>query len=211
MKQLNELIQKLKSIDLSNIDLSKIDTKSIQASLVRRKDILIDLILIVVTIFVVQSLLKTNESRTKTLNQELAQLEEKKKSVTAFEKTQTDFDALKKTIPIGFETETEIIRTVLNLAQAQGVKVLDYTPTASLADEYSSVQNVNFIFESSYPQILKFMQSIEKNEENLFITSWASNAKEVYDKKITTEPAVDENIIQWKVTIGSTLLLENEK
>lgn len=211
MKQLNELIQKLKNIDISNIDLSKIDAKSIQDSLIRRKDILIDLILIFVTVFAIQTLLKTSEGRVKTLSQELAQLEEKQRSATTFEKTKADFDALRKTIPAGFETETEIIRTVLNLAQAQGVKVLDYTPTASLADEYSSVQNVNFVFESSYPQILTFIQSIEKNKENLFIISWTSNTGEAYDRKITKEPTADENIVQWKVTIGSTLLLENEK
>ena len=206
MKQITDFIQKLKNIDVSNLDISKIDIKSIQESLARRKDILIDIIIIIVTVFAIRYILSMNTDRTNTLAQELTRLEEKQASAIALEKTQTDFDTFKKNIPEGFTTETEIIRTILDLAQGQGVKVVDYVPAASQDEEYFSVQNVSFIFESSYAQMIKLVRLIEKNEKNLRITSWTNNAKESNRQNANTKTEDDINIIKWQISIGSTLI-----
>ena len=204
-------IKKLQSIDLNDLqnikldfDFSQFDFKSFRESLIRRKDILIDIILIVVTIFAVRYLFMFRSDKMHMTQSTLSQLEEKQKAAGALEKEEENLAAFKKNLPEGLATETEIIKTILGLAQAQSINVIDYTPADPQMTEYYSIQSVNFTLESSYAEMITLVRLIEKYKKNLRIDSLKKEAAgETPGRNQQTAEAGQNSVIRWRISVSS--------
>jgi len=201
--------ENLKNFDIGSI--SKInlnlDLNLILKGLQKRIDILVNILLILGTLFAAYYFYALNNSKADMIKKELANLEEKQTAAIELEKQKTNFKNLQQTIPQGFVTETEIIKKVLELAEINNVDVVFYTPTASKTEPFYFTQTIDFIFKSSFAQIIMLVRAIEKNKENLRIISWKSETKgqeqQNFGNKKTSQ---DDNNIKWKISVSSTLL-----
>lgn len=189
---------------LNSIDISKFDAKLALTIASKRRDILIIIILAVGTFISVRNILVMFNERKATAQSELSELETKQKTALLFEATQEKFDDFHQKIPDGFSTETEIIKSVVRIAENHGVRILFYNPKEAIAEEIFTVKAVDFIFESSFEQMLKTIRAIEKNPVNLQINSWKNVSTTVsrYDIRATSRKG-DDNAIQWEISVSS--------
>jgi len=201
--------EKIKNFDinsLSKINLN-IDVNMITKILQKRTDFLINTLLVLATIFAIYYSYTFNNSKTDAMKQELADLEEKKTAASDLEKKQAKLDEFKKKVPQGLKTETEIIKKILELAELNGVTVVFYTPTALKEEKGYSIQAVDFIFESSFAQMIMLLRAIERNKENLRVTYWKNETTGQEGQRFgNKKPAQNDNNIKWRISVSSTLL-----
>ncbi len=202
---INDIVEKLKNINFDNFDLSKIDLAAYRASLMKRKDIALDIVIILITIFAARYLLFYSQTKTTSLNTALAQLEEKQKVVRTLEVENEKFDALASKIPPGLTTETEIIKNVLTLAEAKGVNVIDYAPAKPETTDYFITQSVEFTFESTYDQMMSLLSSIEQYDKNLHLQSFAKGMERGYSQNMPNTKE-ENNVFRWRAFIRSTVI-----
>ncbi|HOD12238.1 MAG TPA: hypothetical protein PKO44_04015 [Candidatus Omnitrophota bacterium] len=189
---------------LNSIDLSKFDAKLAMTILSKRRDILIIIITVVVMIFSVRHIFAMANERKSTAQSELSELETKQKTALAFEAKQKEFDDFQQKIPDGFSTETEVIKSVVGIAENYGVRVLFYNPKEARKEESFALQTVDFVFESSFEQMLNTVKAIERNSVNLQINSWknTSTTSYRYDMRATPKTS-DNNVLQWEISVSS--------
>lgn len=201
--------EKLKTFDINS--LSKIslnlDINVIVKILQKRTDFLINALLVLATIFAVYYSFTLNSSKTDTIKKDLVDLEEKKSAANDLEKKQAKLDEFKKTVPQGIKTETEIIKKVVELARLNDVNVVFYTPTTLKDQKNYSIQTVDFIFESSFSQMIMLLRAIEKNKENLRVIYWKNDTAGQEEQGFGNKKSVkNDNNIKWKISASSTLL-----
>jgi len=209
MKPMANLLEKLKSIDINS--LSKInvnlDVKSLEECFRKRTDILINVIVVVLAIGLSYYFYTSANAKTAMINQELTTLGEKQTAAIELEGQKTKLNNFTKATPQGFAAETEIIKKVVELAESKNITVVFYTPTASQNEKFYLIQTVDFIFESSFAQMIDLLRAIEENKENLRIVFWKNeNSNQEREGFGNKKKVIDENIIKWKISVTSTLL-----
>lgn len=199
MIDIQKIIQSLNSIDIS-----KIDAAAILAVISKRRDILISLLLIIVTlIFVRHIFISANQKKNASQN-ELTLLEEKQKTALILEEKQKELAKLAENIPNGFPTETEVIKAVVGIVEKHGVKVLFYNPKDAKIEEHFSVQTVDFIFESTYGQMLDAIKSIEQSKTNLQINFWKNSTANTYQYNSRNAAKKDDtDTLRWEISVSS--------
>lgn|GEM_PF-1369391 len=207
MINLQEKLKNFNLKSLSNFDLNQIDAKLVLEALAKRKDILIITILIGVTIFASYYLFNISKINNAAIQDDLAKLEEKQTAAIEFEKQKNRLENVQKTIPQGFEKETEIIKKIIDLASEENVKVVFYSPGEPKNEKDYSLQVVDFIFESSYDQMLTLINAIEKNKENLRILSW-KNEPGAHEQQVRRgqKTVYNNDAVTWKISVSSALL-----
>lgn len=194
---------------LSSIDISKIDAASALTVVSKRRDILISTILILATFFAVRYIVVSANEKKNSSQTELTQLEEKQKTALALEAKQKEFATFQQNTPNGFQTETEVIKAVVGLAESYGVKVLFYNPKDATEEESYTIQTVDFVFESSFEAMLQTLRAIEKSKINLQINSWKNSAATAYRYDMRgVAKKTDGDVLQWEASISSIKVKE---
>ncbi len=215
---MNNILKKLQNIkieDLSKIkfdfDMSQINVQSIRETLDHRKDIFINSILVLTTLFGMHYYWKVSNDKMAAMKNEMAALEEKQKTAIMLEDAKKRLDALIKVTPQGFPTETEIIKGIINLAATHNVDVIFYTPTGSQKENYYTIQTINFTLASTYANMLSLMQALEKNKENLRINTWKNSAGSASQRNARNKTiAQEEEAMGWEISVSSTRLNHEE-
>ncbi len=189
---------------LNSIDLSKFDAKLALTIISKRRDILIIIVAVIATIFSVRHIFVIANGRRSTAQSELSELETKQKTALAFEAKQKEFNEFLQKVPNGFSTETEVIKAVVGIAENHGIRVLFYNPKEARSEENFEVQAVDFVFESSFEQMVKTIKAIEKNSVNLQINSWKNTSTTSYRYDMRPTPKNnDNNVLQWEISVSS--------
>jgi hypothetical protein len=213
-----EFIKKLQNFDVSslgkinlNVDISQIDFKPIRESLSNRTDTFLNIFFVLATLWGLHHLWGISNIQMTTIKTEIAELEVKQKTAIALEDKKKSFATFQKTIPQGFATETEIIKKVIDLATARKVNVIFYSPTLPVNEKYYLIQTINFIFESTYADMLSLVQALEKNKENLYINSWKKNNDNRYQQFMGNKKTAQKTeTFKWEISVSSTRLNDAE-
>jgi len=173
LKQLSQFdIKSLLKPETFQVD---INFTQLQGILLKRKDILINIALVIVTLWGVNTILKNKTAETDRLKTEIEELAEKADAIIDYEKQKKINSAFDANTPKGFEGFTDLINKVSVLANSANVQILSFNPEEAERTDSFVREKVRFsIFAENYQNMLSFVQGIETAEEGLRIDYWSS-------------------------------------
>ena len=176
LKQLNQIDIKT----LINFDALQggIDFNQLQNSLWRRKDVLINIALICLTIWGANAILKNKNTETTQLKTEIEELTKKTDAIVDYEKQEKIKNDFVTNAPKGFDGFTNIIDKVSVLANEANVQILSFDPDAAGKNDFFVLEKVGFLISADrYRNMLSFVKKVETAEESLRIDYWSNTEK----------------------------------
>lgn len=212
MIDLKKIIQNLQEIDLNkidlNVDLKTIDMQSIQNNLLKRKDILINTVIILATLFVVNGIFSNQKKESRNIENQIKELEEKSIVIKTYEAREKKLNEFLEKSQKGYLGATAVINAVSEIAQSRDIKILSFVPDKlKTFDDYTE-QTVKFIFSGSFENALRFVHKIETYENNFRIDMWR---KEDPTKNTFEPQEIDDDFISWEMIITSINLKQDKE
>lgn len=168
-------LKKLNDIDIKDIQrsLANIDTKTLQDDLMKRKDIVLNIVLILSTFFGAQFLWSNTQRSITQMKKQTAELEEKSQTILNLEEEKQRSTNFLDKFPQGFSGFTAVIDRVSILADQTNVTIISFVPKAPQETDLLTTHQVEFsVTTSSYTNMIQFIQNIESSQENMRVNSW---------------------------------------
>ena len=196
--------------DLSEYDIKSLDVNRVFKSLLQRRDILANLFIIAITVFLSFKMYGNFKAQTAALQADTGSMIERFQVISEYEATQK---SLKKFVALAPKAPTEvntIIEEISEIASQHNVQIVSFSPNkAQDYDFYTSLNIRLSISANSYQSIGLFIRDIEKSPYNLRVENWSAVWQETYDAIFS-----DEQGQQGKITvdmeIASINLLQKE-
>ncbi len=201
MADIKEIIDKLQKIDIKDIK-AAIDMQAVQDTLLKRKDLVIDVFLIIVTLFVINFIFSSRQKTSQEMTLKIKNLEKKSVTIQVYENRTKKLDKLIDSAAKGFSSPTTIINAISEITQKLNIKISSFNPDKlENLDEYTK-QTVKFNFSGTFQNMLQLIYQIENYKRNLRIDSWSREKGNPGLLKVNDEDLVN-SIISWKMSITS--------
>ncbi len=174
-------LKKLNDIDIKDIErsLKNIDMKTLQDDLIKRKDIVFDIILIFATFFGAQFLWTNTQRSISQIKQEISHLEEKNQTILILENNKQEINEFMNNFPQGFPSFTAVIDRVSVLADEANVTIASFKPKTPDENELFTIYQVEFSMTTpQYQDITKLIKKIEESEQNMRIDTWSAKTEQ---------------------------------
>ncbi|GEM_PF-3256438 len=176
--------------DLSKIDIKDIDFNKLKDRLLDRKDLLIQIGLVVVFLIIISSLFKNSQVEVGKFKSQMADLQSKTSVVAEYNKTNEDASAFLKEAPPPL-SEDQIINFVTDLADKNNVKILTFSPAKVEDEEVLSTTMLQFSLETKeYKDMVHFIADIERSKNLLQIKTCTAQPK----MAMTSQTEENENL-----------------
>ncbi|MDP8266685.1 MAG: hypothetical protein P9M07_07050 [Candidatus Aceula meridiana] len=208
LKKLNEI--DIKTLFKPDTFQGALNFEQLQNNLFKRKDILINIVLVLATLFGINAVIKNKNAESTLLKTEIEELEKKTDAIAEYEKQEKVKNNFMASVPKGFSGFTDVIDKVSVLADEAGVKIRSFDPAESQESDFFVTEKVGFLVSAdNYNDMLSFVNKIETSEEGLRIDSWSNNEKRRVRQKINEikkEEASEDYILRL-----SSIRLKNAK
>lgn len=179
----------LKELSSKNFDMARF-----LQNLRSRRDAMLNLVIIVGTLFAMNLIFSNQKERAKNLSAQLFALDEKVKEIAALEETEREFQRFVKALPQGLTEPDVIIDKVNAFAIAYGIQIPTIGPaTRENSDIFTKTSLHLTLQTSSYQNLGLFIKDIEKSEYNVRIDRWqaTSTSKETAFRRSSPQPMSD--------------------
>lgn len=172
-------INMLSLSDLKNYDVKNIDATKLLRNLQSRRDILINLVVLVATLFAIAKIYENRTIAARTLNTQIKALEEKVKAIVAYEDSKAKLDQFIATLPTGLGGPSEIVEKINSLAIMHNIQIFSLAPsTTTAADTYSKIIFRLSVAAPKYEDLGQFVADIENGKHNLRVDRWTASINE---------------------------------
>lgn len=166
----------LSKIDIKNIDLKNIDINKLKDQLLDRKELLVQVVLVLVTFLMVLSIFNKSQAEVKRLNTQIAGLKAKENDIKSFTKSRDEIKAFSKNVPTPL-LEDQVIGFITDLADKHKIKILTISPAKVDNKESLSMTTLQFaLVANEYKDMVRFITSIEHSKNLLQIKSCIAGA-----------------------------------
>jgi hypothetical protein len=199
-------LKKLNDIDIKDIErsLKNIDMKTLQDDLMKRKDIVLNIVFILVTFFGAQFLWNNTQQSLSQMKQQLTQLEEKNEIILMLEEENQKIKNFIENFPQGFPSFTAVIDRVSILADEANTTIISFSPRTPVENDLFATYQVEFSMTAPhYDNITQLLKKIEQSKENMRIDSWSASPEQQRGQE-------DFQKIIYKIIISS-IQLNNDK
>lgn len=161
--------------DLANIDindLKNIDLNDIKLRILSRPDILIDIILIGITIYVTIFIYSGNELKKVSLNKNIKEMEEKLNVVVDLKSANETYKKFKEDFPESLTSE-QIVDRISVFGVNNNIQIQSFSPAKEQKSKYITLTTVQInVVAANYENIISFMKDIETAPYALRVESW---------------------------------------
>jgi len=165
--------------DLKDYDIKNIDIQKLVNVVVRRQDYLLNLVLVLATIFAVVKILDYQKQRAFRLEQEVVTLEKKIKAISEYESAEKDVKNFVNSFPQGLLETNNIINRINDLAVARNIQILSFDPAERNTTELYEKTNIRLVLTGdNYEDIGLFAQDIENSNDNFLVQKWSASLVE---------------------------------
>jgi len=202
------ILQKLNSVKVE--DIKNIDVSQLKDNVTKRPDILINIILVIVTLFVASHLHSNRGNENKRLKSEVEKAKKTLITVNQLTKTKEKFDKLIKNFPEPL-TEEALIKLLSGFAVKHSIQVISFSPAEKKIYSHWETDSLNLkLSTDNYKNYLKFIKDIENDPHTIRVTSWsikpqnASSGSSYRGRRRSSRSAavaVDSNIIESNIKI----------
>jgi len=206
------IIEKLQNIDVKDLkdlkNLKNIDVSQIKEKLQSRPDLLINLVLIITTLFAVFYTYKKNTTEAKMLKAEVGQLEQRMVVVEQGDRSQEEYDNFLTSFPESLPSD-QIINKLSEFAGIHNIQILSFSPANAREENFTEQTTVQLnISSESYVDIVRFIKAIEDSPFSIRVDKFTSTTR---SNPRQTRQQVDisqATIIEAKIEIASITLKE---
>ncbi len=185
--QINMLsLKDLKEYDVKNFDAAKL-MRNVQG----RRDILINLIVIVATFFAIAKIHENRTTAARTLAVQIKALDEKVKAIVTYEDAKAKLDEYIAALPAGLGGASEVVEKLNTLAILRNIQILSLAPAATTATDVSTKTILRLsVAATQYEDLGYFVSDIENGGYNLRVDRWAASVKETpsRDRRLNEQP-----------------------
>ena len=149
----------LNKLDLN--DLKKIDYKQFLQDTLKRPDLIVDILVILISLVACMHFYSKNQNEIKTLRNDVANLESKTEAIDEYNTTNTELESFIDNIPEKI-TEEDLIDLVTNFAVSRNIQIKSFSPTKNYTDDVHEVTSILLrIVSENYKDIWFFIHDIE--------------------------------------------------
>ena len=158
---------------LTKLDLKDIDIKELLRKLQQSPDLLLNIVLIICTIFLIMHSFTKQNSEKKALEQKLATLHQKTIAILAYEQGEKKLADFLNTLTPGIVEINTIIDKLNAFANNRNLQILAFTPSiGDSTDYYNEAQITLNIATKNFKDIGFFIHDIENADANFIVTEW---------------------------------------
>ena len=158
--------------DLKHLELKDLDLEQIKDNLLERKDLLINIGLVVATILVCFTVFNNNRKAAATAQAKVLQMQGKTDVIAQHQQSLDKTKEFKEQF-LPTLSENDIVELVTNLAIKSKVQVLSYSPAQEASSGIYNRLTMQFIFTATeYADMLQFIYDIEHTPNALRVESW---------------------------------------
>ncbi len=170
--QINMLsLKDLKEFDVKNIDVAKL-LKGIQ----QRTDVLINVALILGTLFFIGNIYSRRQAKVRDLTVKITALEGKIKAISDYEKSKDELSRSIDSLPKGIAESDAMVNKINEFAITHNIQILSFVPADSKATDLYSKRNLRMtIATSRYENLGLFVKDIENSGYNLRVERWSAS------------------------------------
>lgn len=160
--------------DLSEYDIKNVDVGKLIKDLMNRKDILVNIAVILVTLFLFKKVVGVQNKTIIQLKSQTANIKEKMDALADYEAIKKQADNYIDKLPQGIGRVDNIVEKVNELAVSRGIKILSFTPSGKNKDDFYEITRVKLSIEAPrYEDAAYFVSDIEKSDLNLRVENWS--------------------------------------
>ena len=176
----------MKIADLNKIDikdLQKIDLSKIQETLLKKPDVLIQLIIVLVSLLILVKTVSGKLAETAQIRGSMEELEKKVAVVKKHDALQKELTEYISKLPAG-STAADLLDRVADLAGEHGVQIISISPAKELKKKYHT-QTVLSLSASAedYRDMVAFIHNIETSPLNLRVDRWVGSMSDAATDK----------------------------
>ena len=165
-------LSELKDLDLKNLDLDQI-----KENLLQRKDLLINIGLVVVTVILCLFIFNKNRSAAATVHAKFVNMQGKTDVIAKHQQSLDKVKAFKEQFPAALN-ENDIVDLVTNSAVKNKVQILSYSPAQEASAGLYDRLTMQFIFTvTEYADMIRFIYDIERTPGALRVESWTGTVE----------------------------------
>ncbi len=172
MTEKKNIIQQLNSIDIKNVDIS-----AWVEELWQRKDLLVNIGIVVIACIFALHLVGSRNSEVKNYKKSIRELEKKVAILEDLELLKTQTTKYLKTVPDGPKDISELMSIVTEIAVKDNVQISSVVPGQEETTPYYTKFNLDLVVTADqYQNIARFIYDLESVQKNIRIDSWASGS-----------------------------------
>ena len=161
---------------LSEYDVKNIHFEKILKTLASRRDILVNIVLIIATLFFMGRIYRDRIEKMQTLTEKVSELENRSEAIVRYEDTKKELSRFVGSLSQGALEAESIINSLNATAIDHDIQILTFTPRkkegSSLYDLIAITINISA---RKYDDIGRFIRTIENSKKNLRVESWSSS------------------------------------
>ncbi|MFA5060226.1 MAG: type 4a pilus biogenesis protein PilO [Candidatus Omnitrophota bacterium] len=190
--------------ELSQIDIAKIDVGKLSQSLKQRKDILLNIAIVVATFLLAGNIFENLKVQEAKLRSDISGFATKNDAIKNYEKSRKNLDDLLASFPSGFSDAGQMMDKINEFAILHSIQISSFTPKdGQQTDFYDTVGIQLSASAASYENIAFFIRDIENSPYGLRIEHWATEL----DSRYTTNTGDSEpGSVKISITIESVKL-----
>jgi hypothetical protein len=198
-------IQELSQYDIKNIDV----TKTFK-TLLRRKDILANIAIVFLAIFLANQILGARKAKVQILKNEAQTLQSKVTTVSEYESESKRFSNYVSALPQGPRDINGIVNKLNEFATKNDVQIATFSPSGQTSNDLFDVVKVRInISAKNFKNIGFFIYDIENSNNNLRVESWAIGSPSTYTRrrwpKTTISSETKDETVNVEVEIASII------
>ena len=165
--------------DLKELDLKNLDLDQIKDNLLERKDLLINIGLVVVTIVLCFLIFNKNRSAAVAMQAKFLNMQGKTDVIAKYQQSLDKVKGFKEQFPAAMN-ENDIVELVTNSAVKNKVQILSYSPAQETNAGLYDRLTMQFIFTvTEYADMIQFIYDIEHMPNALRVESWNGKVESV--------------------------------
>ncbi|MCA9409462.1 MAG: type 4a pilus biogenesis protein PilO [Candidatus Omnitrophica bacterium] len=175
-------------------DLKNINFSNLKEDLSHRLDIVINIILIIVTLFFSFKFIVKNKNTAKQLKLKMTELSEKIKAVEDLKNTQQSYQKFLNEFPEALETD-KLINLISNFAVNHHVQILSFSPAEQWKNDYYELTNIKLkILSEDYDDIINFLKEIESTSYAIRLSDWTGRLNDQSVRNLDNIERIDYSI-----------------
>lgn len=167
---LKEFTNRLKEYNVNAVEINRIKNE-----ILGKKNILICVGIVVVSLMISSNMLKDRGEKTKKYQSDIEKLEEKVAAMEEFDKVHAELQTYLNSLDEGAGDFSSLITTVNEIAINNNIQILAFTPQRDTSNDfYSQISASLNIASQEYADIGFFIHELETAKKNIRIEKWSA-------------------------------------
>jgi len=180
--------------EITQIDIQSINISHIILTLLKRKDLLGNVIIVIIALFVTSQIVVGRNKKLAEVKSEIFSLEGKMTAVSSLEQADKDFKDFVATLPQGPKDINSIVSKLNEFATKNEIQISTFSPSGQTTNEFYDLVKIRIsIVAKSFENIGYFIYDIENSNNNLRVENLTMGGQTQYTRRRWARPGSQDD------------------